>query len=551
HAVSAGTTGTDLPHAVSAGTTGTDLAYAARTHTHGALRHLQRWLADERFAESRLAVVTRDALDDPAQRAVWGLVRSAQSEHPDRFVLVDLDADPATDQEAAAALAAAVATGEPHLRISGGELRAPRLTRARTQDREAPALDPEGTVLITGGSGGIGRLVARHLVVAHGMRHLLVLSRRGPAAPGAPELAAELAEHDATVTFAACDVSDRAALAAVLADLDRPLTAVIHTAGVLDDGVVESLTPERVDTVFGPKADAAFHLHELTRDSGLAAFVLFSSLAGTLGPAGQANYAAANAFLDALAVHRQDHGLPATSIAWGYWAQASDMAGHLGGESWHRRMARDGVRPMTPELGLALLDAAIAGDEATVVAARLDLAAMPSSPHAHRRAAGTGSQQAALAALPPAQRDQALLELLHAQLREVLGYEQGRTIEPGRPFKDLGFDSLTAVELRNRLRAATGLRLPATLVFEHPTPAALHAFLRDELSGGPAALAVLMADLDRVEAALDAVDDRAAVVARLRALLARHTGGTAARDLVEAGSDEEMFALIDQEIGGR
>ncbi|MBO4275758.1 type I polyketide synthase, partial [Microbispora triticiradicis] len=328
-----------------------DTASAARLNTRRVLALAQRWLAEERFADAKLVVVTRGAEGDPGQAAVWGLVRAAQAEHPGRFVLVDVDDDrrdhhdhsQARDNgygrrrdgdhirdrdDYTAAVAAAVATGEPQLAVRNGRPYALRLTRVR----EAPAapsrpLDPEGTVLIVGGSGGLGPVVARHLVAAHGARRLLLLSRRGSAAPGAGELAAGLAEAGASVTFAACDASDRDELERVLAGLDHPLTAVIHAAGVVDDGVVESLTPERIDTVFAAKVDAAVNLHELTRDADLSAFILFSSAAGTFGGPGQGNYAAANAFLDALAVRRRAAGLPATSLAWGVWAEAGGMAG--------------------------------------------------------------------------------------------------------------------------------------------------------------------------------------------------------------------------------
>ncbi|WP_219070955.1 beta-ketoacyl reductase, partial [Candidatus Mycobacterium methanotrophicum] len=182
-----------------------------------------------------------------------------------------------------------------------------------------------GTVVITGGTGMAGSALARHVVVNHGVRQLVLVSRRGPDAPGASELVAELGAAGARVSVVACDAADREALAKVLADVSvqYPLSAVIHAAGVLDDAVVTSLTPQRVDAVLRAKVDAAWNLHELTRDAGVSAFVMFSSMAGLVGSSGQANYAAANSFLDGLAVHRRADGLPAISLGWGLWDQSS------------------------------------------------------------------------------------------------------------------------------------------------------------------------------------------------------------------------------------
>ncbi|MFI0424918.1 type I polyketide synthase [Spongiactinospora sp. 9N601] len=527
---------------------------AARIHTRRVLDLLQRWLADERFEAARLAVVTRDAEADPAQAAVWGLVRAAQAEHPGRFVLVDVDDDTAL-------VGAAAATGEPQVAVRAGELYGLRLAKAAAEPAgPPPAIDPEGTVLITGGSGGIGRVIARHLATAYGARHLMILSRRGAEAPGAGELADDLSRTGVHVTFQACDVSDRVALAGVLSRLDRPLTAVVHAAGVLDDGLVETLTPERFEKVFAAKVDAAAHLHELTQDDDLAAFVLFSSASGTFGAPGQANYAAANAYLDALARRRRAAGLTATSLAWGAWTLDSEMAGHFDDEARRGRLARGGILPISPELGVALFDAALTREEPVLVTARLDLGVMRSpllGGLTRRRAAAAADGVPLadrLAAMPAARRDNALAEAVYAQVAVVLGHESAASLEPARPFKELGIDSLTAVELRNRLAAATGLRLPATMVFDHPTPAALLAFVRGRLLGAEPTTAERIMDgltrLDEEFGLLDLPDaERAALVARLRAVLARHTGEPSGRDRIEEATDDEMFALIDREIG--
>ncbi|SNT58715.1 polyene macrolide polyketide synthase, partial [Actinacidiphila glaucinigra] len=490
-----------------------DLPGTVRTALHDALALAQDWLADDRFAASRLVFVTRGAVAtaagadvaDLAHAPLWGLLRSAQSEHPDRFVLADLDGREESLRALPAALA--LATAEPQLAVRDGKVLVPRLTRvAATPEQQAPALDPDGTALVTGATGTLGGLVARHLVARHGIRHLLLTSRRGEAASGAAALLADLRALGAEVTLAACDTADRDALAALLATVpaDRPLTAVVHTAGVLDDGILEALTPERVDRVLPAKVDAAVHLHELTRDSSLAAFVLFSAAAGTLGGPGQANYAAANAFLDALAHRRHAEGLPATALAWGLWAERSGMTADLADTDLDR-ISRAGVAALSSDQGLALLDTARAVGEPTAVPMHLDLASLRQADAsmvpallralvrpAARRAADTaeaapaGGLAGRLLPLTPAERDRLLLDTVRVQVAAVLGFPGPEAVDPARAFKELGFDSLTAVELRNRLGSATGVRLPATLVFDYPTPNALVAFLRTELLGADA-----------------------------------------------------------------
>ncbi|SCD83224.1 Phosphopantetheine attachment site [Streptomyces sp. DpondAA-F4a] len=414
--------------------------------------------------------------------------------------------DPGPDR-----LAEAVAGGEPHLALRDGTWYVPRLARVPAPDTAAGADAPDaeaaatvadpglgtGTVLLTGATGALGGIVARHLAGHHGVRHLLLLSRSGPDAA----LIAELTELGAEVTGVACDAADRDALARVLAELpaERPLTAVIHAAGVLADGVLASLTPERVDAVLRPKVDAAWNLHELTADLGLSAFVLFSSSAATLGSPGQGNYAAANAYLDALAVHRHTLGLPAHSLAWGLWAQASGMTGTLD-ETDRARIARGGVAPLPTEEGLALFDAALRGTEPVVLPLRLDTAALRGQADALaplfrglvpvRRATagqaatgGADSLRDRLAGLLEPEREPFLTELVQSRVATILGYRSAQDVGRTLPFRELGFDSLAAVELRNQLAATTGLRLPATLVFDHPTPAELARYLLGELTG--------------------------------------------------------------------
>ncbi|MFF5103465.1 type I polyketide synthase, partial [Streptomyces sp. NPDC000134] len=468
--------------------------------TYWALTLLQTWLADDRFGSARLALVTTGAVaagpgedvPDLTGAPVWGLVRAAQAEHPDRFVLID------TDGEAASAhvLPGAAATGEPQLALRSGEIRVPRLVRVRPAEQRPeagtePVFGPDGSVLVTGASGTLGGLVARHLVERHGVRRLVLASRRGEAGP----VRDELTELGAEVTTVACDVGDRDAVAALLAE--HPVTAVVHVAGVLDDGTIGSLTPERIDTVFRPKVDAAWNLHELTRDLDLSAFVLFSSAAGTFGNPGQGNYAAANAFLDALAQHRRAAGLPATSLAWGLWADASGMTDELAGTD-RDRLTRSGAAALSADEGLRLFDAAVTLPFAVAVPMRLDLAPLRARPETvpallrslvrtarpEAAPATDGGLAARLSALPEDERLPLLLDLVRTHVAGVLGHASAAQVEPERAFDELGFDSLMAVELRNLLGTATGLRLPATLVFDYPTPLVLANHLRSTLLGG-------------------------------------------------------------------
>ncbi|MCM2421630.1 type I polyketide synthase [Streptomyces sp. RKAG293] len=559
-----------------------------------ALGDLQVWLADPRTDGTTLVVVTRGAvaaeagedIADLAQSAVHGLVRSAQSESPGRIVLADIG----TGIPSRTLLAAALATGEPEFALRDGKILAPRLVRAEARADVLAPWQSDGTVLITGGTGGLGALVARHLVGEHGVRHLLLTSRRGQDAPGAAELVAELSGAGATATVAACDVADRDAVAALLASVPeaRPLRGVVHAAGVLDDATLGKLTPEKLFAVLAPKAEAARHLHELTVAAGteLDAFVLFSSSAGVFGNAGQANYAAANAYLDALAAHRRAAALPAVSLAWGLWAEPSGMTGHLESTDL-ARLARSGIRPLSPEQGLALFDAGVGGTEPALVPIGLSTAGLrsqagdgPVAPlmrslvrgPSRRTAQGASAAEAGaqgdalrkrLAALPTDEWETVLLDLVQSYAAAVLGFAGTSAVGATRSFKELGFDSLTAVEFRNRLGAATGVRLPATAVFDHPTPLALARLLYGEFAPEQTDPAdAVLAELDRLDGYLPEVslDDsvHAAVTARLEELLSRFknlragAGGDTGENVNERLQDattDEVLAFITDELG--
>jgi acyl transferase domain-containing protein/NADPH:quinone reductase-like Zn-dependent oxidoreductase/acyl carrier protein len=359
-----------------------------------------------------------------------------------------------------------------------------------------------GTVLVTGGTGTLGTLVATHLAATGRARAVVLASRSGLDAAGAATAAAAVAARGAQVQVVACDVADRDALAALLAQLPAaPLTAVVHAAGVIDDAMTRSLTPAQIDTVLRPKADAAWHLHELTRDLDLEAFILFSSAAATFGGAGQGNYTAGNAFLDGLAAHRRAAGLPAVSLAWGNWVHRAGIGRNLS-EKDLARINRSGIAELTAEEGLALLDVAIGRDEPTLIPARLDLAGIrarvaqgtempsllrtiigPVRPTMSAAATPVQGQalQTQLAGLPSAERDRVLTDLVRAHVAAVLGHASPEAVQPDQAFREIGFDSLTAVELRNRLGMSTGLHLPATLIFDYPTLTQLSGYLNELL----------------------------------------------------------------------
>ncbi|MFC4907609.1 SDR family NAD(P)-dependent oxidoreductase [Actinomadura gamaensis] len=548
---------------------------AVRALTARVLAKLQDWLAED--GDGRLAVVTRRAVSvggedvDLAHAPIWGLVRAAEAENPGRFALVDLDT---------AGAEPVVLAGEPEIAVREGEPYLPRLTRvpASAVVAERTPWHPDATVLITGGTSGLGAIVARHLVTVHGVRRLVLTSRRGPDAPGAADLRAELTEHGADVAVEACDVADRSALAAVLAR--HPVDTVVHAAGVVDNALVGGLTPGSVDRVLRPKVDGAWNLHELTADRELRAFVLFSSVGGLVLAAGQGNYAAANVFLDGLAAHRHGLGLPVTSLAFGLWAADTGL-GELG-DADLERMRRLGLPALARDEGLLLLDDALRTDEPSLAPFRLDAAALRARASAEdglpallrglirmprRRATATAASGDGGAELrrkltetaDPAERDRILRDLVRTHVASVLGHDSPDAIRPDRPFQELGFDSLTAVELRNALRAATGLKLPATLVFDHPTPAAIAAELHEQLGETASGPSVLETELARLEAALTsahpAAGDYDRVAERLRALTTAwtetHRPAAADEADLESASAAELFDILDEELDTR
>jgi rifamycin polyketide synthase module 7/8 len=541
--------------------------------TSQVLAVVQAWLSGAELEDSTLVVLTRgavpvgdDAVADPAAAAVWGLVRSAQAENPDRIVLLDLDAD----DDAESVLGTVLACGEPQVAVRGTALSVPRLARA-SRELDLPAVfGPEGTVLVSG-AGVLGALTARHLVSRHGVRRLVLASRRGPAAEGMDALAAELLAQGAEVTVEACDLADRDQVAALLAG--HRLTGVVHTAGVLDDGVIGALTPERLAGVFAPKVDAVRHLDELTRGMDLDAFVVFSSASGVFGSAGQGNYAAANAFLDAAMANRRTAGLPGLSLAWGLWEQATGMTAHLGGVD-QTRMSRGGVQAMTAVEGMDLFDDALTAGEALLVPVKLDLREVRAGgfvPHllrglvrAGRQAArtasgGDGGLVRRLAGLGGPEQEALLVDLVRGQAAAVLGHTGAGGVRADTAFKDAGFDSLTSVELRNRIREGTGLKLPATLVFDYPTPLALARHLRDELGTGDDLLSRVTAKIEDVESLVGGLllDEamKAAITLRLQGLVARcngvveHDDASTVAEQLESASADEVLDFIDGELG--
>ncbi|MFF1615229.1 SDR family NAD(P)-dependent oxidoreductase [Amycolatopsis sp. NPDC058278] len=500
------------------------------------LNLVQRWLLDERCDGSKLVFLQDPG--SPEGAPVWGLVRSAIAEHPGRFALAGA--------RPGAPLSAALDAGEPQFAVRDGVVLVPRLARCAA---EPATVDfGTGTVLVTGGTGGLGALVAERLVTGHGVRDLLLVSRRGGAVP------ARLAGLDARVRVVAADVADRAAVAAVLAG--ETLTGVVHAAGVLDDSTVTGLTRAQLDTVLRPKRDAAWLLHELTEDQPLAAFVLFSSIAGVLGNRGQANYAAANASLDALAEHRAARGLPGVSIAWGLWDTTTGMTAAMSSTD---RARLTGVRPITEAQGLAAFDAAL-GLSGTVVASAWDTAALRAADEVPavlrglvplRRARAVEAGPAAtpglagqLAGLDRETAAATVTGFVRTEVATALGHRSPASVELAKPFSELGIDSLTSVELRNRIAAGTGLRLPASLLFNHPTVELLAAHLLGELLPPPPD------PVQRLREALGEVLPGAGAEERVRVAEVLREAldglGDAAEPALGLASDDELFAFIDK-----
>ncbi|WP_158895631.1 type I polyketide synthase [Amycolatopsis anabasis] len=519
--------------------------------------------------EGAVSTGETDPLRNPEQALVWGLGPVVGQEHPERWGgLVDLPPVPGDREREALGAVLTGTTGEDECAVRATGPLARRLVRAPATTVRS-GWRPRGTALVTGGTGALGAHVARWLART-GIEHLVLVSRSGAAAEGAAELATELEGHGARVTFAACDAAERTELERVLAGIpaDVPLRMVVHTAAVLDDALVDALTVEQVARVLRVKAEPARLLHELTRDLDLDAFVLFSSIAGTFASSGHGNYAPGNAFLDALAQHRRADGLPATSIGWGHWS-----GGGIGDEAVENRLHRRGMNSMDPARAVTALGAVLDQEDAFVVVADVDwprfagsrtgqrlgslLSALPEIRRAvdddRAETAGTGAARLRdrLPGLPAAERERELLRLVRTEAASVLGYARPEEVGAAKAFRDLGFDSLAAVELRNRLGRELGCRLPATVVFDHPNPSALAQRLGAEVIGEPAGVRSVLEAVDRLESAWDAGelddDDRSLVRARLRELLARDPAPVT--DRLDEATDDELFELVDNDLG--
>lgn len=573
-----------------------DPVTAAHAITAVLLGEVQTWAAH--FAESRLVLLTQRAVSAGAMKGsldlgcapLWGLLRTVRAEYPDRQVQL-LDWDGSVDSQLRLG-AALLATDQPEAVLREKGRFVPNLVRASmrellSQDRAALATTepastaeraarlplPEGTVLISGGTGGLGALVACHLARCYGVRDFMLTSRQGMAAEGAAELVAELAALGCRTTVAACNMSDRAAVTALLSAVTRPLVAVFHLAAALDDGVLGALTPARLHAVLSPKVDGAWTLHELTRDKNLAAFVLFSSITGLVGSAGQGNYAAANTFLDALAAYRQASGLPALALAWGTWGSVGGAARLPLAEQ--QRLLSRGLVPLTPQEGLRAMDAALLRGEPLLIPASLDLSALQrhaggeSVPPLFRRQVQASTQPEAeaveaaghLAGQLMNRREEdrlgLLLERVRAEAEAVLHLSAVRTPLPEQPLREFGLDSLTALELRNRLGKLTSLQLPATFIFDYPTLGAISRELLKRLLGEPVSASVKEElDLNLAAAALRTATadelQELSLLQPLRALINRAAARARPAMTADAAPENsalgDIFLLIDDAI---
>nr|AXL05741.1 beta-ketoacyl synthase [uncultured bacterium] len=579
--------GADAPAVAVLDAVGGDDPDAVLALTCQVLDVVREWLAEgteiAEVAGARLVVATRGAVPagdgavtDPAGSAVWGLVRAAQAENPDRIVLLDLD--PASGDGVESVLGTVLASEEPQLAVRGTAFSVPRLARVTAPATDVPAMfGPTGTVLVSG-AGTLGALAARQLVARHGVRSLVLASRRGWNADGLDALADELVEYGADVSVVACDVSDRDQVADLVASVPD-LVGVVHTAGVFNAGVIGTLTHDGLAAVFAPKVDAVRHLDELTRDLDLKAFVVYSSASSVFMGAGSGGYAAANAYLDGLMSHRRAAGLPGLSISWGPWQLATGMGDTIDDLTLSRmsqRKGRGGVGGLGAEDGMELFDAAVATEHALLVPVKLDLREVRADAvsggtvppllrglvrvarQSARAASGDdGGLVRRLAGRPAAEQEALLLDLVRTQVAVVLGHAGPGGVRADAAFKDAGFDSLTSVELRNRMREATGMKLPATLVFDHPTPQALARYLREELAldeGSPAdpvltglagletAIAAAAAD----EQARDRITERLKELLTAAEAVGRGPDVPDSTDDLDTATDEELFALVDR-----
>ncbi|MEE1771704.1 SDR family NAD(P)-dependent oxidoreductase, partial [Streptomyces sp. JV185] len=529
--------------------------------------------------QGAVATTAPAELTAPAQAALWGLGGGLALDHPDTWGgSVDLPAD--LDATAVQRLCEVLtgASGEDAVAVRSGAVLVRRLVRAPLGERTPRhPRTPRGTALVTGGTGGLGAHVAR-MLAADGIEHLLLLSRHGDAARGARDLAAELEQAGTRVTLAACDVTDRAALAAILdaVPAELPLTTVVHAAGAAQRiAPLPELTAEEFAVVGHAKVTGALHLDDLLGDHPLDAFVLFSSGAAVWGSAGQTAYAAANAHLDALAHQRRARGLTATSVAWSSW-QGGMVDAELGAV-----MERIGAPAMRPDLAIGALRQTLEHDESHVVVAEFDwsrfaptytlarprplLDALPEVQEVLSAGTGAAAPDAPalmerLAGLSGAERGRALLDLVRTRVAALLGYASPSELDPQRAFEDLGFDSVAAVELRQALTAATGTALPATLVFDYATPTALAEHLHTRLFPDSGDTGVsLLSEVDRFEelvGSLDIEEIRSSrITSRLRTLLDQLTaqqGGESAADVgdsLDDASADDVLAFIDQELG--